>query len=128
MRPLPIVPVMAARRLVLKVTAGADEPERCLQGLTVASVAAMSGISVSLWLTGEAVWLVAGRDLEIPESPAASELLAAVLEVGGGVTVCTQCAARRGLVEQDLRDGVVLAGATSFVAQALADGVQALVY
>jgi predicted peroxiredoxin len=116
------------RPLLVKATAGEDAPERCLQALTVASVAAASGVAVSLWLTGESVWLVTpGRDLELPASPPASELLAAVLSLGM-VTVCTQCAARRSLTESDLLAGVRIAGAAAFVAEALADDVQALVY
>jgi predicted peroxiredoxin len=116
------------RALVVKVTAGEDAPERCLQGLTVASVAAASGARVSLWLTGESVWLVTpGRDLTLPESPPASVLLAGVL-ADGTVTACTQCVARRGLTQADLLAGVRVAGAASFVAEALDDDVQALVY
>ncbi|MCW2543170.1 MAG: sulfur reduction protein DsrE [Frankiales bacterium] len=116
------------RTLVVKVTAGEDAGERCLQGLTVSSVAAASGVQVSLWLTGEAVWLATpGRDLVLPESPPASVLLAAVLD-GGTVTVCTQCAARRGLTQADLLEGTRIAGAASFVSEALAEGAQALVY
>ena len=45
-----------ARTLVIKVTAGKDEPERCNQAFTVAAAAVASGVSVSLWLTGEAAW------------------------------------------------------------------------
>lgn len=116
------------RPLLLKLTAGKDAPERCLQGLTVASVAAASGASVALWLTGEAVWLATpGGELELPHSPPASELLAAVLSLGT-VTVCTQCAARRALTQVDLLPGVLIEGAASFVSAALADDVQALVY
>ena len=40
----------------------------------------------------------------------------------------TQCAARRGLTQADLLPGVRLAGAASFVAEALTDDAQALVY
>lgn len=116
------------RSLVVKTTAGEDAPERCLQGLTVASVAASSGATVSLWLTGESVWLATpGKDLELPASPPASELLAAVLALGT-VTVCTQCAARRGLVQEDLLAGVRIAGAAAFTDEVLTDGAQALVY
>ena len=116
------------RTLVVKVTAGEEAPERCLQGLTVAAVAASSGATVSLWLTGEAVWLATpGRDLQLPESPPASELLAGVLALGT-VTVCTQCVARRGLVPAGLLEGVRIAGATAFVAEALEESAQALVY
>jgi predicted peroxiredoxin len=116
------------RPLVIKATAGEDAPERCLQALTVASVAAASGAAVSLWLTGESVWLATpGRDLEIPASPPASELLSGVLGLGS-VTVCTQCATRRGLTERDLLPGVRIAGAAAFAAEALAPDAQALVY
>jgi predicted peroxiredoxin len=116
------------RPLVVKATAGQDAPERCLQALTVASVAAASGAEVSLWLTGESVWLATpGRDLELPASPPASELLAGVLALGQ-VTVCTQCAARRSLTQDDLLPGVRIAGAAAFVDQALREDAQALVY
>ena len=54
-----------ARSLVVKVTAGADAPERCAQAFTVASVAAASGLDVSLWLTGESSWFaLPGRAAE----------------------------------------------------------------
>ena len=116
------------RSLVVKVTAGDEAPERCLQGLTVSAVAAASGATVSLWLTGQAVWLVTpDRDLVLPESPPASELLATVI-AAGTVPVCSQCAARRGLTEAGLLPGVRLAGAASFVSEILGDAVQALVY
>jgi predicted peroxiredoxin len=116
------------RALVVKATAGEDAPERCLQAFTVASVAVASGTSVSLWLTGESVWLATpDHDLVIPESPPASSLLATVLSLGT-VTVCTQCAARRSLGQADLLPGVRIAGAAVFVSEALADDAQALVY
>ncbi len=118
------------QQLVVKVTAGEDAPERCAQAFTVASVAVVSGVHVSLWLTGEATWLaVPGRaeTFVLPHSAPLAELRDAVLS-GGTLTVCTQCAARRSLTQDDLLPGVRLAGAAQFVAEALEDGVQALVY
>jgi predicted peroxiredoxin len=113
------------RSLVVKLTAGADAPERCLQGLTVAATAHAAGADTSLWLTGESVLLATkGHDIEIPHSPKASELLASLPQV----QVCTQCAARRGITQQDLKPGITIAGAASFVEQALAPDTQALVY
>jgi len=119
-----------ARSLVVKVTCGGEDAERCNQAFTVAAAAAAAGADVSLWLTGEAAWFgVPGRaeefilDLATP----LDQLMAAVLATGS-VTVCTQCAARRGIVEGDLRDGVGIAGAAVFAEQILGDGVQALVY
>lgn len=118
------------RSLVVKVTAGIDEPERCNQAFTVAATAAASGVQVSLWLTGEASWFaLPGRaaDLALPHSAPLSELLPRILEAGT-VSLCTQCAARREIGENDVIKGVRIAGAASFLAEALADGAQALVY
>jgi predicted peroxiredoxin len=119
-----------SRTLVVKCTAGVDEPERCAQAFTVAATALAAGAAVSLWLTGEAVWLaVPGRAeaFELPHSAPLTQLRDAVL-AGGSLTVCTQCAARRELVEADLVAGARIAGSASFVAEILADGAQALVY
>jgi predicted peroxiredoxin len=118
------------RRLVVKVTCGSDDPERCNQAFTVAAMAETSGAEVSLWLTGEAAWFgVPGRAeaFVLPEAAPLADLLAAVVGAGR-VTVCTQCAARRGIGEADLRDGVHVAGSALFTEEGLADGAQALVY
>lgn len=119
-----------ARRLVVKVTAGKDEPERCNQAFTVAATAVASGIPVSLWLTGEAAWFaLPGRaaDFSLPHAVPLADLLASVLALGT-VTVCGQCAARRDIGEADVTEGVRIAGAATFVAEIVADGAQALVY
>jgi len=121
---------MAPRSLVVKVTAGKDDPERCNQAFTVAATAVASGISTSLWLTGESSWFaVPGRaeEFALPHAPPLADLLTAVL-AAGTVTLCTQCAARRDITPDDVRAGIRIAGAPTFVAEATADGAQALVY
>lgn len=123
------MPVVISR-LVVKSTAGAETPERCNQALTVAATALAAGADVSLWLTGDATWLaLPGRadDVTLEHSPPLSELLGTVL-AGGTVTVCTQCAVRRGITEDDVLDGVRIAGSAAFVEECLQDGTQALVY
>ncbi len=121
---------MSSGSLVVKITVGKNDPERCNQALSVAATAAVSGVAVSVWLTGEAAWLglpgLAG-DIVLDHATPAGELLAAVLD-SGQVTVCTQCAARRGITEGDLISGVRIAGAPTFVAEVMADGARALVY
>jgi predicted peroxiredoxin len=117
-------------RLVVKATAGDDAPERCAQAFTVASVAAASGVPVSLWLTGEASWFALPGRAEafvLPHSAPLHELRDAVLATGS-LTLCTQCAARRSIGAGDVLSGVRLAGAAVFVSEVLADGAQALVY
>jgi predicted peroxiredoxin len=121
---------MTSRSLVVKVTAGKDDPERCNQAFTVATAAVASGVQVSLWLTGEAAWFgLPGRagEVALPHSTPLGDLLGTIL-AGGTVTVCTQCAARREITESDLIEGVRIAGAPTFVAEVTAEGVQALIY
>ena len=113
---------------MVKATAGAEAPERCAQAFTVAATALASGVTVSLWLTGEATWLGTAREpFVLDHSPPMADLRDAVL-AGGVLTVCTQCAARRDLAQTDLLPGVRLAGSATFVEEILVEGVQALVY
>ncbi|MFN8168879.1 MAG: DsrE family protein [Candidatus Nanopelagicales bacterium] len=119
-----------ARSLVVKVTCGEDQPEKLSQALTVAATAVAAGVEVSLWLTGDAVRLAvpgAVPDLGLEHAVPLEQLVGAVL-AGGRTTVCTQCAARRGLVQDDLAPGVRIAGAATFVEESLVPGAQALVY
>ena len=118
------------RSLVIKCTAGGEEPERCNQAFTVAASGVAAGARVSLWLTGEAAWFgVPGRaeEFHLDLATPLAELRDLVLSTGT-LTVCSQCAARRGLVEGDLVEGVRLAGSAVFTEEALADDAQALVY
>lgn len=117
-------------RLVVKVSVGAEQPERCNQGFTVAATAASVGAEVSLWLTGEASWFaLPGRaeQLVLPLATPLPELLAVLLG-SASVTLCGQCAARRGLGPQDVLPGVRIAGSAVFVEEILRPQVQALVY
>ena len=121
---------MSSGSLVVKITAGKNDPERCNQALTVAATATVSGVPVSVWLTGEAAWLGLpglASDIALDHAAPATDLLAAIL-ADGQVTVCTQCAARRGITEGDLIQGVRIAGAPTFVSEVMAEGARALVY
>ncbi len=121
---------MATGSLVVKATAGKNDLERCNQAFTVAATAAASGIPVSLWLTGEATLLALpgqAEEFRLLYASPLEDLLAAILK-GGTVTVCSQCAARREITENDLIDGVRIAGASTFLAEVMADGAKPLVY
>src|SRR5215472_12609710 len=98
--------------------------------LTVAATAVASGVPVSLWLTGEATLLALpgqADDFRLAYASPLVDLLAAILKEGS-VTVCTQCAARREITANDLIDGIKIAGASTFLAEVMADGAKALVY
>src|SRR5262249_56647777 len=86
------------RSLVVKVTAGTDAPERCSQAFTVAATAVASGVSVSLWLTGESAWFaLPGRaaELSLPHAAPLPDLLTPIL-AGGPGTLCPHGAGRPG--------------------------------
>jgi predicted peroxiredoxin len=119
-----------ANSLVVKVTAGVEAPERAMQGFTVAATAVAAGVPISVWLTGDATWFaLPGRaaELELPHSAPLLDLVEAIL-AGGSMTVCTQCAARRGISAEDVLPGVRIAGAATFLDEIMANGVQAVVY
>ena len=115
---------------MVKITCGAEAPERANQGWTVAAMGLAAGAPVTVWLTGEAVWFaVPDRqpDLALPYAAPVTDLVEAV-RTGGAIVVCSQCAARRQLEVEDLIEGATVAGAATFVEAVLAPDVQALVY
>ena len=119
-----------SRHLVIKLTTGVESPERLAQAFTVAATALASGVVVSVWLTGESSWLaVPGRaeEFSLPHAAPLADLRDAVL-AAGHLTVCSQCAARRDLLEADLLPGTMIRGAAAFVEEVLQDGAQALIY
>lgn len=116
--------------LVVKVTHALDDPERAHIGCNVAAVALASGLDVHLFLAIEGVHLAQAEvsaQLELADAPPIDDLLAAIY-AAGSVTVCTPCATRRNLGEDDFRTGTVLAGSARFVELATAEGATALVY
>jgi predicted peroxiredoxin len=93
-------------------------------------MAVAAGASVTVWLTGEAVWFAASDrqpDLRLPYATPVADLVESV-RAAGTIVVCTQCAARRELTQADLLGGATIAGAATFVEAVLREGVQALVY
>jgi len=125
-----VPPAQTDRALVIKSGAGLDDAERCVQAFTVAATAVTMGASVSMWLMGEAVHLAVpgvAATLDLPGAPSLADLLETVL-TGGSLTVCTQCAARRGLTPDDFVAGTRVAGAATYVEEVLAEGAQALIY
>jgi predicted peroxiredoxin len=119
------------RSLLVKVTCDVAAAERLNQALTVPAIAAASGVPVSVWLSGETTSLAVPGFAEalptLPHAVAVAELRDTLLELAR-VTVCAQCAKRRGLAEEDLLAGARIAGAAVFVEESLVEGVQALVY
>ncbi len=122
-----------SRSLVVMVASGQPDPERAAQAFTVAATAVASGVKTSVWLTSEASWFaLPGRaeTFELPHSAPLAELLAALLDpqTDASVTLCTQCAVRRGIGAEDVIPGIRIAGASLYVEEIMAEGAQAINY
>ena len=118
------------RSLVVKITHSTDDAERAHIACNVAAVALASGVDVSVFLAIEGVRLAQPAvppTIAVAEAPPIGDLLDGIY-AGGTVTVCTPCATRRGLGQQDFREGTLMAGSARFVELATADGATALVY
>jgi predicted peroxiredoxin len=118
------------KRLVIKLIAGKEDPERLSGALNVATTALASGIDISLWLTSESSWLALpgkAEEIDLPGSAEVATLLYQIIE-SGSVTLCTQCAARRDIKEKDLIAGITIRGSTSFVEEIMDDNATTLVY
>jgi len=118
------------KKLVVKVLSGLGDPERTAQAFTVAATALASGFEVSLWLTSDASdFALPGKaaEFELPHAAPLQDLLEALL-AGGAVTLCTQCAARRGITADHIIPGIDIKGAASFVEEIMVEGVQVLIY
>lgn len=121
---------MNTKALVVKVTVGQDSAERCSQGFTVAATAAASGIDVILWLTGDATQFGLPGKAEVftlEHAASLAQLRDQILELGK-IKVCTQCAKRRNITQEQLIAGVEIAGASTFVEDIMRPNTQGLVY
>lgn len=100
------------------------DPERATLPFVVAGAAAASGVEATVVCTVDGVNL--GRrggteGIHAPELAPLSELVAALVEQGGRVWLCSACTRPRGITEDDLAEGVTIVGAATIV-QAVAEG------
>lgn len=112
------------QHLLVKIAVDDIAAERLSVGLSVAAAAAATGVPLSVWLAGEASRLGTNAYEADPDTAA---LLSAV-EAGAMLHVCARCAQRRGITEEDLRPGAVIAGAAAFVAEVMQPDARVLVY
>jgi len=118
------------RKLVIKVLSGFTDAERTAQAFTVAATAVAAGVEVSLWLTSDASdFALPGKakEFSLPHAAPLDDLLQTIL-ASGSITLCTQCAQRRGITADQIIPGITIKGAASFVEEIMEDNVQALVY
>lgn len=103
-----------SKQLVVLMTHGADD-ELSSVAFTVANGGMTAGLEVSAFLTGPAVDLVRKGAVEMTQAAPLeplSSLIQDFLDRGGALWACTPCVKARGYSQEDLRDGVVVTGAS----------------
>jgi predicted peroxiredoxin len=102
------------RDLVIVITHGIDH-ELSSAALTIALGGMTAGLKVSIFLTSSGVDIVRHRAAEMthvkPLEPLASMLKDFVAR-GGTLWACTPCVKSRGYTQEDLIEGVIIAGAS----------------
>ena len=104
-----------SNELVVLMTKGADH-ELSSVGLTIANGGMTAGLRVSMFLTSAAVDLVRKRAIETTQVNPLEPLKALIedfLRRGGTLWACTPCVKSRGYAQEDLIEGVTIAGSSA---------------
>jgi predicted peroxiredoxin len=106
------------KKLVVIVTNGFDN-ERASVAWSVANGGIASDYEVTMFLVASGVdWVRKGATQVArmnPLDPPVNDMIQNVIDSGGTIMVCPPCAKVRGYEQDDLIDGVVLAGSTSML-------------
>jgi len=103
-----------SRELVVLMTKGTDH-ELSSVGFTIANGGITSGLKVCVFLTSASVDLVRKRAADLTHVPPLDPLKALIddfIRRGGQVVACPPCVKSRGYTQEDLIDGVTIAGAS----------------
>ena len=109
------------QKMVVIVTNGFND-ERSSVAWSVANGGVGMGFEVSMFLVSSGVDWVRKGAAEVarpnPLDPPIKDMIRTVIDNGGDILVCPPCAGVRGYEQDDLIDGVTLAGSASMLALA----------
>ncbi|CAN5817303.1 hypothetical protein BH20ACT6_BH20ACT6_19100 [soil metagenome] len=114
--------------LVINLTRSVDDPDRSSVAMVVAGASVASDQTTTVFLSSEGTRLAqrgVADDLHEDGFAPMSELVATYVAAGGTFLVCSPCAKKRGIGEQDLIEGASIVGGATLVAL-LADGASSL--
>ena len=106
------------QKMVVIVTNGFND-ERSSVAWSVANGGVASGMEVTMFLVSSGVdWVRKGATAHArlnPLDPPIGDMIRTVLDSGGRILVCPPCAGVRGYTQDDLIDGVTLAGSVAML-------------
>ncbi|MHA1637439.1 MAG: DsrE family protein [Candidatus Thorarchaeota archaeon] len=98
---------------------GPEAAERCYGPFVTGTTAQASDVKVKIFLMMDAVWLMKkgmAEKIKAPGFPPLPDLIAAFLDEGGEIEICSNSAEFRGLTPEMFRDDrIVIAGAAKMV-------------
>jgi predicted peroxiredoxin len=105
-----------AQKMVILITRGMDD-ERSSVAWSVANGAIATGFELTIFLVSSGVDWVRKGAAEVaqlnPLDPTLKEMINNVIKAGSTIMVCPPCAKVRGYTEDDLVDGVIIAGSVA---------------
>lgn len=113
---------------MINLTHSVDDVDRTSVAMVVAGASVASAQETTVFLSSEGTRLAArgvAEDLHEEGFAPLSKLVADYVEAGGTFLVCSPCAKKRGIGEDDLIDGAGIVGGASLV-KLLADGASSL--
>jgi predicted peroxiredoxin len=109
---------MESKKLVVVITRGLDD-ERSSVAWSIANAGIASDFEVTVFLAASGVDWVRKGAADVahlnPVDPPMKDLIGNLMSNGGKVLVCPPCAKVRAYAEEDLIDGVTLAGAPAML-------------
>lgn len=118
------------KKLVFMVTHGPEAPELATIPFVMANTALASDVDVVMGFQANGAFLVmkgVADRIAAHGFPPLKDLVAAFVEAGGRMYVCSPCAGSRMITGEDLIEGAEFAGAATFVAECVA-ATNVLVY
>ena len=117
-------------KLLFIVTHATDDTERATVPFVLGTTALVSDIDATILLQMEGAWLAKKGQAQLvndPAFPPLADLMAKFQESGGRIMVCGPCAKKRGLVLEDLADGITIVNAPTIVKE-IGEARSVLVY
>ena len=118
------------QKLVVIVTNGFND-ERSSVAWSVANGGVASGMQVTMFLVSSGVdWVRKGAAEHArlnPLDPTIKDMIATVVDSGGKILVCPPCAGVRGYAQDDLMEGVTMAGSVAMLDE-VRQGAEAITF
>ena len=114
------------KKLVVIVTNGFND-ERSSVAWSVANGGVASGMEVTMFLVSSGVDWVRKGAVEHALDPTTKNMIGTVVDSGGKILVCPPCAGVRGYEQDDLMDGVTMAGSVAML-DVVQQGAEAITF